>query len=239
MCLKVLIADDDINIINILKGFLIKLKGIKVVGEALNGADALKLICDTKPDVVFLDIDMPGMDGISVGRIICEQNKDIRVIFITGFGDFRDQAFMMHAFDYIEKPIIGEKVERIVKDLKDVKNFLEADDEDTVFIKSERNKFAIRLSRIIFLEKCDKKVRIYTDDGEYEAYNTMEYWQNIFEERNYKNSFLRVHRSYIINLSKIKKIHTFYTTYEVEFYGTPKRAFLSKKSFKALQEKIK
>ena len=239
MALRVLIADDDINILNFLREFLKGMDNVELVGEVTDGSEVLKLISDLNPDVVFLDIDMPGVNGINAGKMISELNKNIYIIFITGFGDFRDQALMMHAFDYIEKPIDREKQERIIKDLKDIEKSSKTFDNETVFIKFENNMIAIKISDIIFFEKQGKKMIIYTEEGVYETYYTMDYWQNILKNKNYTFSFFKTHKSYLVNISKIKKIHSFYTSYQIEFYGTNKKAILSRNYIKPLQDRIK
>lgn len=108
--MRILIVDDEAPARSRLKSLLAELGDHELVGEAVNGADAIRLIADTAPEVVLLDIRMPGMDGLECARHLNQLEIPPAVIFTTAFDQFAVQAFESRAIDYLMKPIRREKL---------------------------------------------------------------------------------------------------------------------------------
>ncbi|HEC26445.1 MAG TPA: response regulator transcription factor [Gammaproteobacteria bacterium] len=108
--MKVLIVDDEALACTRLQKLLSEIDGIEVVGEAGNGTEAIKQVHALQPEVVLLDIRMPGMDGLEAGRHLSTLENPPAIIFTTAYGEFALDAFKSHAVDYLLKPISREKL---------------------------------------------------------------------------------------------------------------------------------
>ena len=113
--LRVLIADDDIGMRTILRKIVGKVEGFVLVAEAADGNAAVELAETLKPDVVFLDVEMPELNGVDCARAIQDLNPNIIVIFATAYEGYMGDAFEVYAFDYLMKPF---KVERVIQTLE-------------------------------------------------------------------------------------------------------------------------
>ena len=112
---KILIADDEDHICEALKYIIEKETEVKIVKICSNGIDAIEQISKFRPDIVFLDIEMPGMGGIECAKKINKIPNAPKIVFSTGFEQFAIQAFELEAFDYILKPYVDERIYKTVK----------------------------------------------------------------------------------------------------------------------------
>lgn len=112
--INVLIADDEPLASERLKLLLDRIDGVKVVGVALDGDEAVEMARDLMPDLLLLDIAMPGLDGIEVARALSRQNKSPAVVFVTAFDQFAVAAFEVAAVDYLMKPVDRDRLARAV-----------------------------------------------------------------------------------------------------------------------------
>ena len=108
--MKVLIVDDEVLARTRLQKLLSEIDGIEVVGEAGNGTEAIKQVHTLQPELVLLDIRMPGMDGLEAGRHLSTLENPPAIIFTTAYGEFALDAFKSHAADYLLKPISREEL---------------------------------------------------------------------------------------------------------------------------------
>lgn len=113
--LRILVVDDEPLAIERLQLLLARIEGISLAGTASDGAAALRLVEAVGPDVVLLDIAMPGMDGIDVARALGRSEKPPVVIFVTAFDEFAVAAFDVAAVDYVMKPVSAERLERAIE----------------------------------------------------------------------------------------------------------------------------
>jgi two-component system LytT family response regulator len=109
-----LIAEDDPEMRRVLKKVAEENKNLRVVGEAVDGTEALAKFEELRPDVVFIDIDLPGKDGVALAREIFDCNPRTRLVFITAHEQYRKEAFSVYACDYIVKPF---KIDRLSQTL--------------------------------------------------------------------------------------------------------------------------
>ena len=119
--LRVLIADDDSGMRMILRRLIEKADGFTLAGEASDGKQAIELAETLRPDVVFLDVEMPEMTGVECARVIQDMNPAILLIFATAHEGYMGDAFEVYAFDYLVKPF---KVERVMQTLERARNLL-------------------------------------------------------------------------------------------------------------------
>jgi DNA-binding LytR/AlgR family response regulator len=149
-------------------------------------------------DVVLLDIQMKGMDGIAVKERLRETRKETRIIFLTNHNELMQEAFGGQVYSFLTKPVDKEKLYKIMDIV--VKEFLE---EFIVELECYDKKYYIRGNTIEYIKAEDKYTRIITGEKEYVDNRTMSQWENILQ----KHNFYRTHKSYIINLKYIKNIH--------------------------------
>ena len=215
--LRALIVDDEKFSRVSLKKLLKPYSQIEVIGEAADGVEAIKKIEAQKPDLVFLDIQMPGLNGFEVMRSVALEPKP-QVVFVTAFDKYAVKAFEVNAIDYILKPIdegrlkltiekISQRDKSVQEDFEKIRKLLLSLDK----FKSPLQHLPLRRGRKIVLMsptdihylKSEQGVTVVvTPSGEYWTHYTLTEIEGILDEQ----MFFRTHRSTIINLNKIKEI---------------------------------
>lgn len=209
----VLIAEDDPVMRHILRNTLEELPGVKVIGEAGNGLEAIRLVKETAPQVVFLDIVMPEKDGLEAAREICDASPGTILIFATAHEDFTHEAFAVYAFDYLIKPF---KLDRIRQTMERVRIRLPKSErvevgphapqaethQKKILVKEEGKKIFVSIKDIVFLTKEGHSAIIHTTKGKIKTTETLK----ALEQRLAGNSFFRCHRGFIINLNMVKEV---------------------------------
>ena len=243
MELKVLIIDDDEGMRLVLKKIIEKTEGFDLVGEAESGETGLSLAETLSPNIVFLDIEMPGMGGIECAKRIIDIAPKTFIIFATAHENYMPEAFEVYASDYLIKPF---KIDRILTTLQRIKEIfinkesvavhtsqITRDSLSKLIIKSKEGISFIDCKDIIFIERENRYTLIHTVT---ESVTTSEGLSEI-EERLDKALFFRSHKSYIINLSMIYKIYPYGRwTYTVKFKGTEKDALLTHDRYEQLEK---
>lgn len=209
--LTCIIVEDEYPAREELKYFLLRYKNITLKKEFENPIDALKYLQENKIDCVFLDINMPDLDGVNLGKILSQINPKIKIIFITAYRDYAVEAFEMKAFDYLLKPYsearISEVLDNLVKNKSDnnitkPKNNI---NKVTVFSADEKM-IVISLEEICFIEVIDKDTNVYTKNNIYSSKIKISRWEELLPA----NKFYRTHRSYIVNLDQIKEVEPWF-----------------------------
>ena len=116
---RILVVDDEPLAVERLQLLLAKIEGVTVVGAANDGEAALRIAEAVTPDLVLLDIAMPGMDGIDVARALADSTVDPAIVFVTAFDNFAVAAFDVAAIDYLMKPVLPERLERAIERVRD------------------------------------------------------------------------------------------------------------------------
>ncbi len=215
--IRVLIADDETHARDRLKGLLEKYDFINVECEAKDGDEALQMIISRKPDVAFLDINMP---GISVMQSVASLKEPPLIVFQTAYSEHAVNAFGLNALDYLLKPLTDERLSQTIDKIKNALNEKtgRAAGSDPVAMKkiSVRDGSKIRIIapadiyKITFEEGFSF---IYTPDGRFLS----EKYLNEFEELLKDSDFFRTSRSDIVNLKYIVSIHPmFHGSYSIE-----------------------
>ena len=211
--MRTLIVDDELPARKLLIEYLKKDKDIIIVGEASNGFEALKAIQKEKPDLIFLDIQMPKINGFELLELIDDCPE---VIFVTAYSEYAIQAFKANAIDYLLKPIHEEslkdavkkaklKIQSVSKNSYDKLNEIRLEENqelDRVVVKTGSQIHIIPVEDILQIMAEDDYIRIITSDSRFLKKQTMKFMESHLPP----NDFVRVHRSHILNVSKIEKI---------------------------------
>ncbi|QSX09427.1 LytTR family transcriptional regulator DNA-binding domain-containing protein [Alkalibacter rhizosphaerae] len=220
MTLKALIVDDEYPAREELRYLLSRLEGVEVVGEATNGKEALALITALDYDMVFLDINMPQMDGMDLGEKIKELEDPPAIVYITAYDQYALQAFRVNAVDYLLKPIEEEKLSHAVERIRNrFKTTVSPKKQDLP--KEPIQRLSVEQGgKIVLLDAVDvyyafsegSYVYVATDQQKYLTKYTLQ----ALEEKLDPKLFFRCHRSYLVNLKKIKEIAPFFKgTYNI------------------------
>lgn len=197
--LKILIADDEAPARNRLRELLSEISQVNIVAEAKNGQEALSLANDHQPDIVLLDIRMPGIDGIEAAQHLQKLAKPPAVIFTTAYDTYAIQAFDMNAVDYLLKPI---RLERLQTALQKARALLPSQLEALTPLSPQKTHFSITergrillvpIAEVIFLRAELKYITVHTAEREYlleESLNNL--------EQEFGNIFIRLHRNCLV-----------------------------------------
>jgi two-component system LytT family response regulator len=209
---KTLIIEDEDLARGLLKNYLSKHDDIEVIGEYEDGFSGLKAINELKPDLVFLDIQMPKLSGLELLELV-ENNPQI--IFTTAYDEYAVKAFELNAVDYLLKPFSQERFDKALKRIREddstnnenINGLIDnlQDNSDTlerVVIKNGSEIDIILTKDIVFIEANDDYVFIHTEKGKHIKHGTMK----SYEARLDSQEFFRIHRSYIVQIGRIKKI---------------------------------
>ncbi len=205
--MKALIIDDERLARVELKRLLSPHKEINIVGEAVNVDDAMNKITELSPELIFLDIQMPGKNGF---ELLEELDSVPTVIFTTAYDEYALKAFEYNALDYLLKPIEPKRLEETIKKViernrKDTAASLEQpvlNEEDQIFVKDGEKCWFVKLSTIRLMESEGNYVRLYFEDNKPLILRTLNY----LDERLDNKTFFRASRKHIINLKWIESI---------------------------------
>lgn len=246
---KILIADDDAGMRSVMRHIIERVDGFTLVAEAEDGADALEKIESLKPDVVFLDVEMPKLSGVDCARHIQDMDPTTVIIFATAHDAYMSDAFEVYEFDYLVKPF---KVERVTQTLErvrdrltcrtcppaDVPKAIKADRkpiDGRLMLRHREGVSFIDLNDILLVQREDRATVLYTrhEDGRYVTGDSLAE----MEERLPKDAFFRCHKSYIINLNHIKDITPYGRwTYVVRLHGTKHDALITHEKYDELEQ---
>lgn len=221
-----IIVDDEPMAREILQSHLDKIDAINVVATCKNAIEAFNQLNSNAIDLIFLDINMPEISGLSFAKSI---NKNIKVIFTTAYREYALDGFDLQAVDYLLKPISFERLLQAVnkyleeKTAPVIENLSESKFEksDFIFVRSERKMVKIEFSEINYIESFSDYLKIHVKD---KTIITRETISNI-EAKLPQKKFIRIHRSYIIAISKIE-------SFTNEFVEVKKKALPISRSYK-------
>lgn len=196
--MRILICDDDTLIIEQLKKYIesyFESNHLKCP-ELVSFTSGEALLTDKgEKDIVFLDIEMPGMNGIYVGNELKKANRNVIVFVVTSYSEYLDEAMRFHVFRYLSKPIDKQRLFRNLKDALDLYHSMTVQ----VPIETRQGVHTVPVSSIIMVETQGKKVIVHTTARDYESIHTMQYWLDQLPV----NRFFQTHRSFIINYEHI------------------------------------
>jgi DNA-binding LytR/AlgR family response regulator len=196
-----MIVDDEPLSRDILRRYIAEVKDLELVAECPDGIEATHRLGQLQVDILFLDINMPGLTGISLARSL--QNAPL-IIFTTAYPEFAVEGFELDALDYLVKPYSFERF------LKAVNRALESLSVDTglgtsalkIIVKADKKLYAIEPAKILFVEGQGDYIRIHLEEMRLTVHDTLKN----FEESLPVENFMRVHKSWLVNLEKISFI---------------------------------
>lgn len=200
---RCIIVDDEPVALDILENHLSRIDIIEIVGRCKNATEAFNMISANKTDLIFLDINMSGISGISFAKSI---NKNIKIIFTTAYREYAIEGFDLHAVDYLLKPISFDRLLDAVNNFQEVhsnQKVLEVQNGnsgDFIFVKIDRKMHKIDFDKILWVESLSDYLKIETTEGTKVTRETI----SSIEMKLSQNKFIRVHRSFIIAIDKLE-----------------------------------
>ncbi|HQW66597.1 MAG TPA: LytTR family DNA-binding domain-containing protein [Gemmatimonadales bacterium] len=218
--LRVVVADDEPLLLADLVRLLAALPDVQVVGQARNGLEVLDLVTATRPDALFLDIRMPGLDGLGVVAELDPVGAPA-VVFVTSFDQYAVQAFEAHAVDYLLKPFDPPRLARAVERLRArlgrdqgeallrsvaalTARRVEAPVEylERIAARGVGKTVLLEVSAIRWIEAADNYVRLHTGEGAHLSRRTMRELEEVLDPKR----FARIHRSTIVALAQVREL---------------------------------
>ena len=242
--LRVLVVDDNAGMRLVLQKAVEK-AGHTVVGQADNGEDAVKQVEALRPDVLFIDVEMPGMDGVEAARRIQDIDPKVVIVFATAHEEYRKEAFEIYAYDYLMKPFAIERVaatlERvqqqqqglITEPIQEKKAAPENSKIEKLLVRHKDGISLVKLEDIVLVQRENRATAIYTATEKHISNETL----SELEQRLPSPPFFRAHKSYIINVNHITRIYPYGRwTYIVKFEGTDMDALMTQERYGLLQK---
>lgn len=195
--MNIAICDDNKEHINILKNFIIKNDFIRENGRIAMFASGTELQSNLRSffDVFFLDIDMPGINGIELGKLIRNENSNAFIVFVTSYPQYALEAFDCEAFHYLLKPINESKAMHVLNSL--VHKYRRKNKYHLIRIKNQT--IRIHAKDIYYIEYCRRHVIYHLKNMEYE---TVGRFSDVYEDLK-DFGFYQIHQGYIVNMDKI------------------------------------
>ena len=244
--IRVVIADDDPGMRLVERKLLQKAEGFSLAGEAENGDELLRLVEEQRPQVVFLDVEMPGKTGVECARVIQDMDPGIVLIFATAHDQYMGDAFSVYAFDYLLKPFKSARVLQTLQRVRDRLNGLREPSlpqpkrtrprpaAGRLMLRHKDGISFLNMEDILLVQREDRSTVIYTEDGG--RYVTADSLSET-EEKLDSALFFRCHKSYLINLDKISDITPYGRwTYIVKLRGTKQDALITHEKYEELQQ---
>jgi DNA-binding LytR/AlgR family response regulator len=215
--LRAVLVDDEMPSLEALEHVLAKSGAVQVAGKYTDPLEALEKIRETKPELVFMDIEMPELDGFSAAREIINMGFDTHIVFATVFEKYALKAFEIDAADYVVKPFSEHRlritVDRIIKRVQGghkawravnalIKQHLSGREPDKIAVWRENSIVLLDLEAILYFTVEEKKVMVHTVKGVYESSGSLAE----LEERLGHKGFFRCHRAFLVNLDFVDKI---------------------------------
>ncbi|HWB15253.1 MAG TPA: response regulator, partial [Vicinamibacterales bacterium] len=222
--IRTLVVDDEQLAREELCFLLGRIDDVEIAGEAADGIDALRAAGELKPDLLFLDVQMPGLTGFEVARRLVEADLPIEIVFVTAFDQYAIEAFSVNAVDYLLKPVDAERLEQTMTRVRrrrgpddttrlplapaDLEKVIEA----VQARQGRRDQLAIRVGERFVLVQADEVIHASLTDESIlvvtgavsgtSNYRTLDELQARLDPA----VFWRVHRSHLVNITKIKEI---------------------------------
>jgi len=242
--LKAIIIDDEGDSREIIREYLEEFENIVICDECADGFSGLKAINKQNPDIVFLDVQMPKLNGIELLEVLQEEPA---IIFTTAYDQYAIHAFEKNAVDYLLKPFpinrFREAVHKAIARINSGSNVIAkekiaeqfAKDRDSlnrIVVKNRGEIEIIDADDIWYIQSEDDYVMIHLKDKKYLKNKTMKY----YEENLDKHKFVRVHRSYIVKIDRIKSIETYEKSNGIIILKDSRKIYVSRSGLSRLKD---
>ncbi len=219
--MKCIIVDDEYPSREELKYFIENFSDIEIAREFEDPLEVLKYLQENNVDIIFLDINMPNLDGMTLGKLVSKFNKKPEMVFITAYDHYAVDAFDIQAFDYIMKPYSEERIVNTLNRLERRFNVKTDDNKESqcntklTIWKGDKMQ-VLCLDDVYYCEACERETKIFTEKDIYMSKLKISDLENKLP----KDRFFRCHRSYIVNVDKISEIIPWFnSTYNLKFRG--------------------
>ncbi len=245
--IKTVIIDDESPAREIIKQYLKEIDSVEVIAECADGFSGLKSISELKPDLVFLDIQMPRLTGIELVEVLTEKPE---IIFTTAYDQFAIRAFELNAVDYLLKPFQKRRflnaVEKAIDKIRSAtgnripsnqlfdKKPESSSPLNRIIVRKGNAINLIPVEQIRYVEAQDDYVMIYHDKGKALKQQTMKYYEGNLP----KDEFVRIHRSYIVKVDQIKLIEPYSRDSHVAILQSGDKLPVSRAGYKHLKEEL-
>ena len=239
--MKVIIVDDEPLARSIVKEYLQKYPEFELAEECNDGFEGVKAIQQQQPDLIFLDIQMPKINGFEMLELI---DPPPAVIFTTAFDEYAIKAFESHAIDYLLKPFSQERFDKAIQKWKNqapvpnknTEELLETASQSPaqnqrIVVKNGSKIKIIPVQDVFYLEAADDYVKVHTQEGSFLKNKTM----NHFEKSLDPNQFVRSHRSFIVNIQQITRIDPYEKENHIAILRSGGRVPVSKNGYVKLR----
>lgn len=241
--LRTIIVEDEELARNLMKSFLKGNDKIELIAECENGFEGVKMINELKPDLVFLDIQMPKITGFEMLELL--EHKP-QIIFATAYDQYALKAFEFNAADYLLKPYSKNRLNEAIDKVADrvltegtqsdiaekVADYPREEFLDRIVVKDRHKIHIIPSDQIRYIESMDDYVMIYTNESRHIKQKTMKYFEGALDPR----QFTRIHRSYIVKLEEINEIQQYEKESYIVILHDKTKLKVSKTGYKNLKE---
>ena len=210
--IKCIAIDDEPLALNKLVTYIKKIPYLELVAECRSAIEAQQVIDQQQVDAIFLDINMPDLNGLDFAKSMQDHSKGPIMVFTTAYSEYAIEGYKANAVGYLLKPYSFDEFETAAQKVKDIMEIrhqssaeVSADPNDNViYVKSDYRIVRIDISSIRYIEAMSEYLRISCDDKEKPVIVLLS--MKKIEEHLPTNTFMRIHRSYIINLNKIREV---------------------------------
>lgn len=225
--MRIAICDDDPIMLEQIQEFIkefFKKTSVKCP-DLVCFSDGESLLADKEEkDILFLDIEMSGMNGIYVGSELKKANENIIIFIVTSYSEYLDEAMRFRVFRYLSKPLDKQRFFRNMKDAIDLYNTVTI----KIPIETKKGVYTLPASSVIAVEAQGRKVIVHTTQRDYESVHNMQYWLGLLP----KNWFFQTHRSFIVNFVHVTDFdHTLINMSSNQLY-----AYLTRRKYSAFKE---
>ncbi len=239
--IKAVLIDDEPLARSIVREYLQSYPDIEIMAECNDGFEGVKAIAQYKPDLIFLDIQMPKINGFEMLELV---ETPPAVIFTTAFDEFAIKAFEQHAIDYLLKPFSKERFDKAlnkwlagrVTENKNASALLESvaqpEERLRIVVKKGSNIVILPIHTVYYIEAFDDYVKIHTKEGFYLKKKTMSFYEKTLDT----TQFVRIHRSYLLNIQELTKIEPMEKDNHVALLKSGVRIPLSQSGYSKLKE---
>ena len=237
----IIVDDEELARIS-LRLALEKFADVEILAECANGFEALKKVRELKPQILFLDIQMPKLSGFDVVELLGEEAP--LIVFVTAYDEYALRAFEAHAVDYLLKPVDEKRLKNTLEHIDDHLFFRRSQDLSEalnsyrqtqpplqrLLIHDRSRVHVIPVDQVIFIQAQDDYVLIHTAQESFLKYERLSRLENMLDPQ----QFLRIHRSYILNLKYLKKIEPVTKDSRVALLSNGQQLPVSRSGYKRL-----
>jgi two-component system, LytTR family, response regulator len=244
--IRTIIIDDETPARDIVRHYLKELEDIEIIAECADGFSGLKTISAMKPDLVFLDIQMPRLTGVEMLEVMTEKPA---IIFTTAYDQFALKAFELNAVDYLLKPFPKRRfLEAVNKAVEKIRSGAENKEPADLLVKKPEqappvNRIVVRkgnainlipVEQVRYVEAQDDYVMIHHTSGKALKQQTMKF----YEENLPSTDFVRIHRSYIVRVQEINRIEPYEKDNHIAILKSGEKLPVSRTGYKHLKEEL-